>query len=115
MDKDIVWQAFYTILGEYAANRPLDYHNYLDLKQIPFDEKWEKIYDAYDNDEPIAVTVIYANSSGLLIDIFGYKGFVPYDEIDYKMPQSRPSYISQSIDCRIIAMDSLKKNVCVVA
>lgn len=38
MDKDIVWQAFYTILGEYAANRPLDYHNYLDLKQIPFDE-----------------------------------------------------------------------------
>ena len=109
MDKDIVWQAFYTILGEYAANRPLDYHNYLDLKQIPFDEKWEKIYDAYDNDEPIAVTVIYANSSGLLIDIFGYKGFVPYDEIDYKMPQSRPSYISQSIDCRIIAMDSLKK------
>ena len=43
MDKDIVWQAFYTILGEYAANRPLDYHNYLDLKQIPFDEKREKI------------------------------------------------------------------------
>ena len=50
MDKDIVWQAFYTILGAYDANRPLDYQNYLDLKQIPFDEKWEKIDDAYDND-----------------------------------------------------------------
>ena len=38
MNKDIVWQAFYAILGEYAANHHLDYHNYLDLKQLPFDE-----------------------------------------------------------------------------
>ena len=109
MNKDIVWQAFYATLGEYAANHHLDYHNYLDLKQLPFDEKWERIYDAYDNDEPIVVTVIYANSSGLLIDIFGYKGFIPYDEIDYKSSQSRQSYIGQSIDCRIIIMDNPKK------
>lgn len=67
MDIDIVWQAFYAILGEYAANRPLDYHNYLDLKQIPFDEKWEKIYDAYDNDEPVAVTVIYSTAMPAII------------------------------------------------
>ncbi len=42
MNKDIVWQAFYAILGEYAVNHHLDYHNYLDLKQTSIRRKMGK-------------------------------------------------------------------------
>ena len=38
MDYEIVWNAYYAILSKYATTNSLDYHKYLDLKQMAIDK-----------------------------------------------------------------------------
>lgn len=46
MDYEIVWNAYYAILSKYVATNGLDYHKYLDLKQMAIDKNWEAIYES---------------------------------------------------------------------
>ena len=53
--------------------------------------------------------MVFANIGGFVIDIFGYKGFIPNEEIDYKTFTNKTSYLNLTIDCRIVRLDDAKK------
>ena len=41
--------------------------------------------------------MVFANIGGFVIDIFGYKGFIPNEEIDYKTFTNKTSYLNLTI------------------
>lgn len=77
MDYEIVWNAYYAILSKYAATNGLDYHKYLDLKQMAIDKNWEAIYESYYEDEPVTGKWYLLISVDLLLIFSGTRALYP--------------------------------------
>lgn len=77
MDYEIVWNAYYAILSKYAATNGLEYHKYLDLKQMAIDKNWEAIYESYYEDEPVTGKWYLLISVDLLLIFSGTRALYP--------------------------------------
>lgn len=101
----------------------------LSIRRTGLARKWYELAQARDNDKPIEVTVIEANTGGVIVEIFGgLRGFVPSsqlknnrifpsggfdskEEANQKMQNKLAELIGQKLEVMVIEIDREKNRV----
>jgi len=74
---------------------------------------WDRIKEAYQNNETIDAKVLRQVKGGLIVDIFGVDAFLPGSQIDIKKVKSIPSFVGKNIKVKVIKLNRARKNIVV--
>jgi small subunit ribosomal protein S1 len=74
---------------------------------------WERINEAYDNDEIIRGHVKSRTKGGLIADVFGIEAFLPGSQIDVKPIRDYDMYVNKSMEFKVVKINHEYKNVVV--
>lgn len=74
---------------------------------------WDRIKEAYQNNETIDAKVLRQVKGGLIVDIFGVDAFLPGSQIDVKKVKSIPSFVGKNIKVKVIKLNRARKNIVV--
>ncbi|MCF8231636.1 MAG: 30S ribosomal protein S1 [Bacteroidales bacterium] len=98
----------------YVENQE-DYNGQLVLshKKARILRSWERINEAYDNDEVIKGTVKSRTKGGLIVDVFGIESFLPGSQIDVKPIRDYDQYVGKTMEFKVVKINHEYKNVVV--
>jgi len=74
---------------------------------------WDKIKNAYENNETIHVKVLRVVKGGLMVDVFGVEAFLPGSQLDRKKIKNFSSFVGKVIPVKIVKVNPDKKNLIV--
>ncbi|MEO0252264.1 MAG: 30S ribosomal protein S1 [candidate division WOR-3 bacterium] len=74
---------------------------------------WDRINDAFKNDEIIDAKVVRQTKGGLMVEVFGVDAFLPGSQIDVKKVKSISAFVGKTIKVKIIKLNRQRKNIVV--
>lgn len=72
---------------------------------------WDKIEEAFKNEEDVEGTVTEVVKGGVLAEVNGVKGFIPASHLDLRYVPDLSIYVGQSLALKIIELDSKKNRI----
>ena len=74
---------------------------------------WDRINEAYDNDEIITGYVKSRTKGGLIVDVFGIEAFLPGSQIDVKPIRDYDVFVNKTMEFKVVKINHEFKNVVV--
>ena len=74
---------------------------------------WERVNQAFDNDEVITGLVKWRTKGGLVIDVFGVEAFLPGSQIDVKPIRDYDIFVGKEMEFKIVKINHEYKNIVV--
>lgn len=82
----------------------------LSKKQADYEKAWEKIVEAYENEEIIEAEVTKEVKGGLVVDV-GVRGFIPASHVAIGYVDDLSEYVGQTLRLKIIEVERDNNNV----
>ncbi len=82
----------------------------LSKKKADYEKAWEKIIEAYENDEIIEAEVTKEVKGGLVVDV-GVRGFIPASHVAVGYVENLSDYVNETLRLKIIEVERDKNNV----
>lgn len=76
-------------------------------------KSWERVNEAYDNNEVIKGFVKTRTKGGMIVDVFGIEAFLPGSQIDIKPIRDYDAFVNQTMDFKIVKINQEFRNVVV--
>ena len=76
-------------------------------------KSWDRVNDAFENDEIVKGFVKTRTKGGMIVDVFGIEAFLPGSQIDIKPIRDYDQFVGQNIDCKIVKINQEFRNVVV--
>ena len=76
-------------------------------------KSWDRVNEAYENDEVVKGFVKTRTKGGMIVDVFGIEAFLPGSQIDIKPIRDYDQFVGQNIDCKIVKINQEFRNVVV--
>ena len=76
-------------------------------------KSWDRVNEAFENDEIVKGFVKTRTKGGMIVDVFGIEAFLPGSQIDIKPIRDYDQYVNQNIDCKIVKINQEFRNVVV--
>jgi Ribosomal protein S1 len=76
-------------------------------------KSWQRVNEAYDNQEVITGYVKGKTKGGLIVDIFGIEAFLPGSQIDVKPIRDYDVYVDKTMEFKVVKINHEYKNVVV--
>ena len=76
-------------------------------------KSWDRVNEAYNNNEVVKGFVKTRTKGGMIVDVFGIEAFLPGSQIDIKPIRDYDVYVNQSIDFKIVKINPEFRNVVV--
>ena len=76
-------------------------------------KSWDRVNEAFNNDEIVKGFVKTRTKGGMIVDVFGIEAFLPGSQIDIKPIRDYDSYVNQTIDFKIVKINQEFRNVVV--
>ena len=85
----------------------------LSKKKADFMRVWEKIREAYENDEPVAGTLQKKIKGGVVVDLMGVDAFLPGSQIALRRVPNLDELLGKSYEFKIIKLNKRRRNIVV--
>ncbi|PTV99315.1 4-hydroxy-3-methylbut-2-enyl diphosphate reductase [Halanaerobium saccharolyticum] len=82
----------------------------LSKKQADYEKAWEKIVEAYENDEIIEAEVTKEVKGGLVVDV-GVRGFIPASHVAIGYVDDLSDYVGETLRLKVIEVERDNNNV----
>ncbi|HPB57930.1 MAG TPA: 30S ribosomal protein S1 [Bacteroidales bacterium] len=76
-------------------------------------QSWNRVNQAYDNQEIITGYVKCRTKGGLIVDVFGIEAFLPGSQIDVKPIRDYDIYVNKTMEFKVVKINHEYKNVVV--
>lgn len=76
-------------------------------------KSWDRVNEAFENEEVIKGFVKSRTKGGMIVDVFGIEAFLPGSQIDIKPIRDYDQFVNQNIDCKIVKINQEFRNVVV--
>ncbi len=76
-------------------------------------KSWDRVNEAYENDEVVKGFVKTRTKGGMIVDVFGIEAFLPGSQIDIKPIRDYDQFVGQNIDFKIVKINNEYRNVVV--
>ena len=76
-------------------------------------KSWDRVNEAFENDEIVKGFVKTRTKGGMIVDVFGIEAFLPGSQIDIKPIRDYDQFVNQNIDCKIVKINQEFRNVVV--
>ena len=76
-------------------------------------KSWDRVVEAYENDEIGKGFVKIRTKGGMIVDVFGIEAFLPGSQIDIKPIRDYDQFVNQTIDFKIVKINPEFRNVVV--
>jgi len=76
-------------------------------------KSWDRVNEAFENEEVIKGFVKSRTKGGMIVDVFGIEAFLPGSQIDIKPIRDYDQFVNQTIDCKIVKINQEFRNVVV--
>jgi len=76
-------------------------------------KSWDRVNEAFENDEIVKGFVKTRTKGGMIVDVFGIEAFLPGSQIDIKPIRDYDQFVGQNIDCKIVKINQEFRNVVV--
>ena len=76
-------------------------------------KSWQRVNEAYDNQEIITGYVKGKTKGGLIVDVFGIEAFLPGSQIDVKPIRDYDIYVDKTMEFKVVKINHEYKNVVV--
>lgn len=74
---------------------------------------WDRVNEAYNNDEVVQGFIKCKTRGGMIVDIFGIEAFLPGSQIDVRPIKDYDAYVEKTMDFKIVKINHEFKNVVV--
>ncbi|KAB2808099.1 30S ribosomal protein S1 [Phaeocystidibacter luteus] len=74
---------------------------------------WDRVNEAYDNEEVVNGYVKCRTKGGMIVDVFGLEAFLPGSQIDVKPIRDYDAYVDKTMEFKIVKINQEFKNVVV--
>lgn len=82
----------------------------LSKKQADYEQAWEKIVEAYENDEILEAEVTKEVKGGLVVDV-GVRGFIPASHVAIGYVDNLSDYVGETLRLKVIEVERDNNNV----
>ena len=76
-------------------------------------KSWDRVNEAFENDEVVKGFVKTRTKGGMIVDVFGIEAFLPGSQIDIKPIRDYDTFVNQTIDFKIVKINQEFRNVVV--
>ncbi len=76
-------------------------------------KSWDRVNEAFNNNEIVKGFVKTRTKGGMIVDVFGIEAFLPGSQIDIKPIRDYDAYVNQTIDFKIVKINQEFRNVVV--
>ena len=76
-------------------------------------KSWDRVNEAFENDEVVKGFVKTRTKGGMIVDVFGIEAFLPGSQIDIKPIRDYDQFVGQTIDFKIVKINNEYRNVVV--
>ena len=76
-------------------------------------KSWDRVNEAYENDEVVKGFVKTRTKGGMIVDVFGIEAFLPGSQIDIKPIRDYDQFVDTTMDFRIVKINQEFRNVVV--
>ena len=76
-------------------------------------KSWDRVNEAFENDEIVKGFVKTRTKGGMIVDVFGIEAFLPGSQIDIKPIRDYDQFVNQNIYCKIVKINQEFRNVVV--
>ena len=76
-------------------------------------KSWDRVGEAFKNDEVVKGFVKTRTKGGMIVDVFGIEAFLPGSQIDIKPIRDYDQFVNQTIDFKIVKINEEFRNVVV--
>ena len=76
-------------------------------------KSWDRVNEAYNNDEIVKGFVKTRTKGGMIVDVFGIEAFLPGSQIDIKPIRDYDQFVNQTMDFKIVKINQEFRNVVV--
>ena len=76
-------------------------------------KSWDRVVEAYENEEIVKGFVKIRTKGGMIVDVFGIEAFLPGSQIDIKPIRDYDQFVNQTIDFKIVKINPDFRNVVV--
>ncbi len=88
-------------------------HVILSKSRADFLRVWDKIHEAYENQEDVEGVVRRRIKGGVVVDLFGIDAFLPGSQIDLRQVPDMDAVIGQTFTFRVIKVNKARRNIVV--
>jgi small subunit ribosomal protein S1 len=85
----------------------------LSKKKADFMRVWEKIREAYENDQPVMGTLQKKIKGGVVVDLMGVDAFLPGSQIALRRVPNIDELLGQEFEFKIIKLNKRRRNIVV--
>lgn len=85
----------------------------LSKTRADFIRVWEKIREAFENNEVVRGTLVRRIKGGVVVDLFGIDAFLPGSQIDLRQIPDINALIGQEFDLKVIKVNKARRNIVV--
>ncbi len=82
----------------------------LSKKRVDYERAWERVIEAYKNDEVIEGEVTKVVKGGLVVDL-GLRGFIPASHVAIEYVENLDQYVGQELRLKVIEVERQNNNV----
>jgi small subunit ribosomal protein S1 len=101
---------------EVYLERLEDYHGQLVLSKTKADQvrRWQRIEDAFENEEVLEGTIIRRIKGGMIVELFGdMEAFLPGSQIDVRPVRDFDAYLERRMEFKIVKLNPANENIVV--
>ncbi|MBD3393401.1 MAG: S1 RNA-binding domain-containing protein, partial [Chitinivibrionales bacterium] len=85
----------------------------LSKSRADFLRVWDKIFQAYENQETVEGKLLRRIKGGVVVDLFGIDAFLPGSQIDLRQVPDMDAIIGQTYKFRVIKVNKARRNIVV--
>lgn len=85
----------------------------LSKQRADFVRVWEKIHQAFENNEVVRGSLTRRIKGGVVVDLFGIDAFLPGSQIDLRQIPDIGALIGQDFDLKVIKVNKVRRNIVV--
>lgn len=85
----------------------------LSKQRADFIRVWEKIREAFENNEVVPGTLTRRIKGGVVVDLFGIEAFLPGSQIDLRSIPDINALIGKAMDVKVIKVNKARRNIVV--
>jgi small subunit ribosomal protein S1 len=85
----------------------------LSKSRADFLKVWDKIHEAYENEEIVKGKLLRRIKGGVVVDLFGVDAFLPGSQIDLRQIPDMDAIIGETFEFRVIKINKIRRNIVV--
>ena len=85
----------------------------LSKQKADFVRVWDRIHEAFENNEVVRGTLTKRIKGGVVVDLFGIDAFLPGSQIDLRQIPDINALIGQDYDLKVIKVNKARRNIVV--